>query len=441
MLSRRITDRVIAETPPAKDKPIIIADDLIPGFRLKINRTRRLLFHAGEFRTPDGKRRVLYKALPLDSAERARELAHAHHMQLERLRNGKSAAPGRIPSALEAWQGGAALEPSLSFRQHLQDRKAAERTIAFYEDVMRLHLARFHHVPLSDVQRLDVVAEHRRISRASGPYAANAMLRLGSAIHNYCSNVLDLEVAKNVFRLAGIANVEKPKQSGIAEADLAAWFDKVAKLSPVTREIFWCGLFTGLRRESLLNLQWDDVKADHIEIRVAKGGKAARIPLTDAVRGSFSRLKQAIPLTRRFGNMLRYGQWVFPSEASASGHATDPRAPGLPSLHSLRHTFRAMCAGAGVAEIHSRLLMLHSLRGIHNQYATASAMHAQLLEAAEKVAAYIRAHLPADAEQRLTIAPIAVTKGELDAAIHDLSERAAKGQLVEPLNKWIAEQG
>jgi integrase len=408
MECRHITADLIEDIPLAKGKPVVIADDQIKGYRLKVNKRRKLLHFQGEYRGPGGKRNTIYLALPLHDADRARKLAFAESMHLERLRKGTVQFSTMVPPLLHAWAGDVVPRPGaqsmprsitadLSYRAHVK-RDCSARTMEFYESVVERHLLRFHGTLLCNIQRTDVIAEHARITREAGPYAANSMLRLGSAIYNHVANVLDVELpAKNPFRRKGISNVEEARQSGMSEAELGPWFETVAKLdNTIMRELYFIALMTGLRRGDLLTARHADVLTDRIKLPMPKSQKPSVIPLTLVVSRALDRIKRASA-----GIPAKSAPWIFASKESKSGHITEPRITGLPSLHACRHTYRAACAGAGIAEVHSKLLMLHSLGGVHDSYITTVALFTQLATAAEQVATYIARHLPADAEERL----------------------------------------
>jgi integrase len=203
----------------------------------------------------------------------------------------------------------------------------------------------------------------------------------------------------NPFRSYNLHNPEKPRQTGMSERDLPAWFRAVLALdNPVMREFNVLALLTGLRRRDMTTMRWENVQKGHIGIPQPKNGRPSRIPISPPIARSLRRL-------RDIGKVLPEDchQWVFPSPNSKSGHVEEPKNKILnKSPHALRHTFRGMCAGAKISTIHSKLLMLHAVgQDVHDEYMTTDAMFEQLAKASADVSTYIMRHLPKNAEKHL----------------------------------------
>ena len=108
---------------------------------------------------------------------------------------------------------------------------------------------------------------------------------------------------------------------------------EAAVLVPATRDIFWLGMYTGMRRGEVLTLRWDRVNLEGRILRVeeTKTGEPLELPLTRQLAAIFERRRvdAAGPRSRPRG-------WVFVSPNSASGH-----------IEELQHLYDRIGTAAG----------------------------------------------------------------------------------------------
>ena len=87
--------------------------------------------------------------------------------------------------------------------------------------------------------------------------------------------------------------------------------------NPVARDAFRFGLYIGMRLTEVIALAWTQVDMAAMTVRIndTKSGEPLEFPVTRQL---------AAILERRFGEREQFAgeaqRWVFPSEASASGH-------------------------------------------------------------------------------------------------------------------------
>lgn len=91
--------------------------------------------------------------------------------------------------------------------------------------------------------------------------------------------------------------------------------------NPAIRDALWFGLYTGMRREEVLTLRWENIDMDALVFRVEE--TKTGVPLE-------------LPIIRQLGEILErrmvaagdlpagVRDWVFPSPTSATGHVQDP---------------------------------------------------------------------------------------------------------------------
>ena len=88
----------------------------------------------------------------------------------------------------------------------------------------------------------------------------------------------------------------------------------------LTRDIFWFGLYTGMRRGEILTLRWErvDMTARLFRVDETKTGEPLELPMTRQLPAIFERRRaEAGDLPDRLRT------WVFPSPLSVSGHVEE----------------------------------------------------------------------------------------------------------------------
>jgi integrase len=306
-----------------------------------------------------------------------------------------------------------------SYEALLKKKKRSAGTIADYWDKHDRHLKQFHATPLRSITRADVVALHGAITGSAGPYAANGTMRVGHAIFNHAAKDLELPglPTLNPFRGRNLLNEETPRQTGMGTRELPRWWAQLRALSnPIMQELHLMTLLTGLRRNEVASMRWEnvDVRKGCVTIPSPKGGQARGFiaPLTRPMLRSLWRARKA-------GRIMCEQQaklWCFPSDRSGSGHVEEPKGRSQwrrqdettrkimrieKTGHALRHTFRTLASVAGMSRTFSRILMNHKIGGdVHDEYMTVPAMFDQLRTAQESLSAFIIEHAVPDREAR-----------------------------------------
>ena len=163
------------------------------------------------------------------------------------------------------------------------------------------------------------------------------------------------------------------KSDVLQREQLAVWFAAVHQIqNPVVAACLQMMLLTGARPGEVLSLRWEDINTQW------KG-----IQIRDKVEGT-----REIPATPYMLHLLaalpRHNEWVFPSNASASGCLTEPNNP---------HT-RA-CKAAGLEGL--------TLHGLRRSFSSLT----EWLEVPAGVVAQIQGHKPsATAEKHYKVRPL-----------------------------------
>ena len=160
----------------------------------------------------------------------------------------------------------------------------------------------------------------------------------------------DRSTLKRIFALSGIdwkfkksvfTSEKEVARDRILTADERSRLMTACKEVPYLYTVILVGLDTGLRKQSILSLEWRDINWKENQIvKMGKGEKLHRIPMTQ-------RLKDHLLSSRR--NQTILSPFVFPSSKQPSTHLVDIRKSMASALtrakltsvrlHDLRRTF------------------------------------------------------------------------------------------------------
>lgn len=165
----------------------------------------------------------------------------------------------------------------------LARKGASAATIRLCEKNHRLYLGRFEKRVLTELTRAELRAFHASLE-PRGKTAANAVLRLMRTVISFAMKRLDVELASNPcvgvewFR-------ERGHRPSIAAADLGTFWRAIARVENPIRRGFWQLLiYSGLRKNDVATMRWEDVHVDRIHIPYPKMGRPFDVPLTRQLR-------------------------------------------------------------------------------------------------------------------------------------------------------------
>ena len=415
-----ITDASVARLAPAKTEAgYVVRDRDVRGFIVKVGMRRKTYRYEGEQRN-GRERKVISRKLgehPHTKAGDARAAALAVIGQ--RARGEALTGASADITMSQAWA---------RYEVYLKKENRSTRTIDDYRQKFEKHLAQWHGTPLRKVTRSEVLAWHGEVTERAGGYAANGAARLGHALFAYARDELEAPdmPGRNPFRGRGLHNEEEPRESGMGTREIRAWFDKLVELeNPILREFHWLSLLSGLRRNDVATLRWTDVSVREraMTLRAPKGGKkrSFRAPLSPAMVRSLCRAR----IVGRVMYDRQSRDWVFPA-ASRSGHVEEIKGSSWVNRssgdkrkivrltkvgHSLRHSYRTLCAAAGLDRLRTKLLMNHQVsRDVTDAYLSTPALFDQLREAQCTVSDLILRSAGQDPDGRLRL-PLAEAKG------------------------------
>lgn len=366
-----LTDKAIARIPLTKKGQQKVRDTELSGFFLQIGKRSKTYMVQGEYWS-DGFREFAVQKRVARFGEISTREARTKAMEIlvkiakgERPNDPANRQSGSI-TLRKAWE---------RYRDsHMVKKGRADRTIENYRDYVERLLGDWMDWPLEKISRRPdfVIQRHEHVTNNNGPYIANSVMKVLRAIYNHALKS-NRELSRFNPVLAVDWNVEKRRNSGMGESDLANWFSALHKIqNPIRREFHLLVLLTGSRPSALKSARVEhlDFKRRILHIPKPKGGveKAFDIPLSKAIIRSLLRVI-------RFGRMMFPDQsqfWLFPAE-SVSGHLIDHKEDRdvLSKWgNDLRQSYRTIAQAAEVSELDVHLLMNHSLRGVNAGYIT-----------------------------------------------------------------------
>ena len=162
------------------------------------------------------------------------------------------------------------------------NRKGSTETL--YRGQMRYCLGDWLARPLDTITRRDVEARFHLVSQRHGWAVANHIISLLRSV--YRRPCVDHEALRNPVELwlAGGGRYHRPVRRRISTPAevLPRWVSAIEAevIVPATRDIFWFGMYTGMRRGEIMALCWDRVDLERWILRVeeTKTGEPLELP-------------------------------------------------------------------------------------------------------------------------------------------------------------------
>ena len=275
-----LTKRTVENLQPA-DTPWIAWDNKLVGFGVRVHPSGTKAFVVncrigrGGRKAPN--RRIAIGRCGHLAPEEARRLAQE---LLRRVARGEDPAQERaesrgMPNLREAFEENLTANPN---------RKSS--TEALYRGQMRYCLGDWLSRPLDTITRRDVEARFHLVSQQNGWAVANHIISLLRSVyrrpcvdHQTLRNPVDLWLAGGGrYHRAVLRRISTPAEV------LPRWWAAIEAevIVPATRDIFWFGMYTGMRRGEIMALCWDRVDLERWILRVeeTKTGEPLELPVT-----------------------------------------------------------------------------------------------------------------------------------------------------------------
>lgn len=343
---RKLTDRIIEGAIDfAEGASFTYWDSKVHGLKIRLGRKRHTwtFFRQGRFR---GKRYTV-----------ARRLGFYPSMGVIAARKAALALAGRIAEGTPVVGKRDAVTLKKAAAEYIEDLKTRGKKYRFVESMLRVHLIpAFEQWTLAELSASPAAVRdwHAKISRTA-PISGNRSAVILGTIYRHAKS-LDRTLPSE-SPISGVTmNKEEPAQTAMPFERFPEWRKAVEALPPVRQGYNRLLLLTGLRGQDLRRMKWSDVdlRTRSIAVVQQKTGKSFSIPMTSAILA-------ALKLAPRGDGLIFPGARKWNDALPYRGH-------------DLRHTFISVAHDLGVNEIQVRLLVGHSLSGVHASYLTRMVM-------------------------------------------------------------------
>jgi integrase len=200
----------------------------------------------------------------------------------------------------------------------------------------------------STITKQEIQLLHERIRDENGLYQANRILERISSIFNRAIEWgwQGENPAQGIRKFR-----EKSRDRFLQPDELPRFFSALEEEENTTaRDYIMLSLLTGARKSNVLAMRWEDIFFERAEWKIpeTKNGDSLTLPLSQNAVEILERRRQDT-----------HSQWVFPADASKSGHFSDPKRAwqrvltraGIKDLriHDLRRSLGSWQASTGAS--------------------------------------------------------------------------------------------
>ena len=300
-----------------RQRPYVIWDDKVIGLGLRISPGGTKSFFV-QCRTGPGGVPTRIARLPWGVSRSCRRPMResAHRRSSVRCATGGDPSQARararaLPTLAEA------VEDWL----RIKEPHVAASTMVMYRRGARVAVAGWHTRRLDRLTREDIAARFEEVTRKHGKVEANVGIKVLAAMYRRAAvdhPGLPDPVARWKHAGGRVHRIERRRIDAPSEV-LPAWAHGMEHgvRTPQLRDVFWFGMYTGMRLGEVLDLRWDRVDADACAFRVeeTKTGEPLVLPITSSSTVCWCDVGRRAPADRR--------QWESPG---CSRHRSAPAA-------------------------------------------------------------------------------------------------------------------
>ena len=226
--------------------------------------------------------------------------------------------------------------------------KKQKRSWQYDEREVNKFLSHWFKRKSSTITKQEIQLLHERIRDENGLYQANRILERISSIFNRAIEWgwQGENPAQGIRKFR-----EKSRDRFLQPDELPRFFSALEEEENTTaRDYIMLSLLTGARKSNVLAMRWEDIFFERAEWRIpeTKNGDSLTLPLSQNAVEILERRRQDT-----------HSQWVFPADASKSGHFSDPKRAwqrvltraGIKDLriHDLRRSLGSWQASTGAS--------------------------------------------------------------------------------------------
>ena len=366
-MSNKLTKSFIDSIHFSESGQAFYRDSQMKGFGLRVGKNSKVYY--AESKVEDKTVRVTIGHHGLFTAEQARSEARSILGIMAR---------GVNPNDIDKARKAKSVTLAEVYAAYLVARSSLKpRTIYDYDRFMKTHFLEWNNKPLTEISKDLIERKHRQIGERSEAQA-NLTMRFMRALFNFALGQYEDSVGnpiipdnpvKRISQTRAWYRVER-RQTLIKTHDLHAWFKAVYALPNLSngenreavRDYLLLLIFTGLRREEGLSLQWRDIdfKAKTLTIPDPKNRQSHTLPLSTFL---FDLLKH------RYENNLEKSPFVFIGRG-IKGYMDDPNkqmklvveeSGVVFTPHDLRRTFITVAESLDISAYALKRLANHKM--------------------------------------------------------------------------------
>lgn len=354
-----LTKTAIDKIQPPTSGQVFYRDATLPGFGLRVGTRGRAYFVEGQVRRRTVRVTIGRSDVFTPDVARRRALKILAEM-----------ADGRDPAEERRAKRAAAMTVRQSFDDFFARRRLAPTSRLNYGRTIDVYLLDWAGKPVAEITRRMVLERHRKIAERHGPVTANNIFRHFRAVHNFVSATHG-ELPPNPVTILGQARAwspERRRRSVVPMHGLPKWWHAVQQEDDLVRDFLLLALFTGLRRNEIAHLKWEniDFEARTLEVGSTKNGDPLVLPLSEFL--------YELLLNRRDNNPE--ATWLFAGRGK-TGHLVEPKMftrrvgerCGIKfTIHDLRRTFASVAESLDLSHFALKRLLNHRYTDITGGY-------------------------------------------------------------------------
>lgn len=355
MPTLQFTKQKIDALPHPKSGQVLYRDTLLRGFGLRVGLGKKVFVVEGQ--AAGRSRRVTIGRTDIMSVDEARKRAMRI---LSDMAGGIDPNEEKRKKVIESFTVAEAFKSFFTIRTSL-----APNTVSAYQRTSNLYLKDWAKIPITTISRQAVLKSHQKIAKLHGEVTANNSMRHFRSVYNVTAAGHDVFPPNpvNILTQARAWYPEKRRRTLITPHDLPAWWLGVMEEPEYARDFMLIALFTGMRRNEIAGLRWEniDLEARAIHLPKTKNGDPLDLPLAGYLVDLLLDRKAAAARS----------PWVFPS-ASASGHIVETKKftdrvtarSGVEfTLHDLRRTFITIAESLDISHYALKRMLNHKISG------------------------------------------------------------------------------
>jgi integrase len=258
-----------------------------------------------------------------------------------------------------------------AYQKYLESKDLKPKTKYGYDSVFNCHLDKLHEHPLKLINREVIAKTHRGIQSKA---QADLTMRVLRAVFNFSKGEFLKEDGSSIFPENPVDvlshrkqwnNVGR-KQTHIRKSDLSRFFNALEEVKNKETlagqsicDAMLFALLTGLRKNEVFSLQWDDVnmEGEIFTIFETKNDQPLELPLTPYIYDIFLKAQDRVISQHVFGSDNSYGQIKEPKKVVAKVKLLSATHC---DFHDLRRTFATIAEHEDIGTYKLKRLMNHT---------------------------------------------------------------------------------